>query len=190
MLKIVLHTDSCLNDNFIYESRDVEFFELVFPLNKTITENVALSRVDMVNESTSTDHVNELRRSKRKRTKNIFGPDFLTAFIVEKPHKINEQFVSIFLIGDDPKTYKEALSSIDSSFWKEAIKSELDSIMMNHTWDLVDLPKGSKPIKCKWIFKKKKRLDGSIEKFKPRLVVVGYTQKEGIYYFDTYSPMT
>ncbi|KAL0331633.1 UNVERIFIED_CONTAM: Retrovirus-related Pol polyprotein from transposon TNT 1-94 [Sesamum angustifolium] len=50
--------------------------------------------------------------------------------------------------------------------------------MENHTWDLVDLPTGSKPIKCKWVFKKKIRPNGSIDKFKARLVVVGYTQRK------------
>ena len=75
-------------------------------------------------------------------------------------------------------------------FWKEAIKSELHSILTNHTWDLVDLPKGCKPIKCKWIFGKKLRPDGTIDKFKARLVVVGYAQRKDIDYFDTYSPVT
>ena len=180
----------CLNDNSICESRDVEFFELVFPLNKSIVDHAAPSRNDLISESASNEHEFEPRRSKRKRTENSFGPDFLTAFLTENSDKINEQFVSVFLIDDDPKSYKEALTSVDSSFWKEAIKSELDSIMMNHTWDLVDLPVGSKPIRCKWIFKRKIRPDGSIEKFKARLVVVGYTQKKGIDYFDTYSPVT
>jgi len=62
--------------------------------------------------------------------------------------------------------------------------------MVNHTWDLVDLTKCSKSIKCKWIFKRKIRPDGSIEKCKARLMVVGYTQKKYVDYFDTYSPMT
>ncbi|CAN1223487.1 hypothetical protein LINPERPRIM_LOCUS2089, partial [Linum perenne] len=42
------------------------------------------------------------------------------------------------------------MKSVDSSFWKEAIQSELESIKSNHTWDLVDLPTGSKAIGCKW----------------------------------------
>ena len=106
----------CLTGNSICEFKDVEFFEHLFPLNNTTIENFASSRIDMVNESISSEHVNELKRSERKRTYNSFGPDFIIAFIVEKPHKIKEQFVSLFLIGDDPKTYKEALTSIDSSF--------------------------------------------------------------------------
>ena len=143
----------CLNDNSLCESRDAEFFELVFSLIRTSRMDVASSSNKHLLTS-SNCIVNEPRRSKRQKTGHSFGPDFLTAFITEDQGKINEDFVSIVLVEDDPKTYMKAITSIDSSFWKEAIKNELDSIILNHTWDLVDLPIGSKPIKCKWVFKK------------------------------------
>nr|GEW92701.1 zinc finger, CCHC-type [Tanacetum cinerariifolium] len=60
------------------------------------------------------------------------------------------------------------MKSHDSSFWKEVVNDEMDSIIGNNTWILIDLPSGSKAIKSKWIFKRKLRVDGSIEKFKAR----------------------
>ncbi|GKE83615.1 zinc finger, CCHC-type containing protein, partial [Tanacetum coccineum] len=47
-----------------------------------------------------------------------------------------------------------------------------------------------KPLGCKWIFKRKLKVDGTIEKFKARLVIQGFKQKSRIDYFDTYAPMT
>jgi hypothetical protein len=92
-------------------------------------------------------------------------------------------------VDDTPSTIEEAYSSHDADFWKEAIKSETDSIMSNATWEVVERPYACKPIGSKWVFKKKLRPDGTIERYKARLVIKGYSQKEGDDFFDNYSPM-
>ena len=79
--------------------------------------------------------------------------------------------------------------SSDSTFWKEAANSEIESILSNHSWELVDLPPGNKLLGSKWIFKSKMKDDGTIDKYKG-LVVKGFRQKDGLDYFDTYSPVT
>ncbi|GKE52636.1 zinc finger, CCHC-type containing protein [Tanacetum coccineum] len=65
----------------------------------------------------------------------------------------------------------------------------MDFVMGNNTWVLADLPPGCKPLGCKWIFKRKLRVDRTIEKFKTRLVIQGFKQKSGIDYFDTCAPV-
>ena len=111
----------------------------------------------------------EPRRSKRQRTSTSFGPDFLT-----------------YLLENEPRTFKEVVTSPEAPFWKEAIDSEVESILSNHTWKLVNLPLGNKPLQCKWIFKRKMKANCAIDKYKSRLVVKGYKQREGLDYFDTY----
>ncbi|GJW48799.1 zinc finger, CCHC-type containing protein [Tanacetum coccineum] len=88
---------------------------------------------------------------------------------------------------DGHQTFDEAMKSHDVAFWKESINDETDSIMGKNTLVLADLPPGCKPLGCKWIFKRKLKVDGTIEKFKVRLVIHGFKQKSGIDYFDTYA---
>ncbi|GJY70751.1 zinc finger, CCHC-type containing protein [Tanacetum coccineum] len=61
--------------------------------------------------------------------------------------------------------------------------------MGNNTWVLVNLPLDCKSLGCKWIFKRKLKVDGTVEKFKARLVIQGFKQKSGIDCFDTYAPV-
>lgn len=88
-----------------------------------------------------------------------------------------------------PMTYEQAISSPNVTIWKKAMKSEIDSLNLNETWELVDLPKGKKPISNKWIFKTKVDANGNVDKHKARLVVRGYSQVQGIDYNETFSPV-
>ncbi|GJR72475.1 zinc finger, CCHC-type containing protein [Tanacetum coccineum] len=99
------------------------------------------------------------------------------------------QYSYCYSIEEDPRTYNEAMQSRDSAFWKEAIDDEIGSIMENNTWVLSDLPLGCKPLGCKWIFKRKMKVDETIDKSKSRLLIQGFRQKEEIDYFDTYAPV-
>jgi hypothetical protein len=78
-------------------------------------------------------------------------------------------------VDDTPITIEEAYSSPDADFWKESIRSEMDSIMSNATWEVVERPYGCKPNGSKWVFQEKLRPDGSTERYKARLVIKGYS---------------
>ncbi|GJY68902.1 zinc finger, CCHC-type containing protein [Tanacetum coccineum] len=105
------------------------------------------------------------------------------------PNKRNKVTPYELCIKEDPRMFDEAMQSRDVAFWKEAINDEMDSIMENNTWILSNLPLGCKPLGCKWIFKRKMKVDGTIDKCKARLVIQGFRQKEGIDYFDTNAPV-
>ncbi|KAK8685120.1 hypothetical protein V6N13_041128 [Hibiscus sabdariffa] len=164
-----------IHKNTIMESKNTSFFENIFPCKTKEVDLKSTKRVlETISEDSSNDQGVELeiepRRSKRARIEKSFGSDFLT-----------------FMLEDEPQTYNDAIRSPEGTLWKDAIKSEIESIMQNHTWELMDLPPGIKRLSSKWIFKRKMKADGSIDKYKARLVIKGYRQKEGLDYFDTYS---
>ena len=66
---------------------------------------------------------------------------------------------------------------------------EYCSLMANDTWDLVPLPKGRKLVLCKWVYRTKYALDGSVERLKVRLVAKGFSQFEWIDYNETFAPV-
>ena len=85
-----------------------------------------------------------------------------------------------------PTNMQEALGD---PRWKEAMNEEMKSLQKNSTWKVVELPKGKKPVGCRWVFTIKYKADGTIERFKARLVTMGYTQTYGIDYMETFAPV-
>ena len=85
-----------------------------------------------------------------------------------------------------PNTIQEALKI---SEWKKAVQDEIDALEKNGTWTITDLPVGKRPVGCKWIFTIKYKADGSVERFKARLVARGFTQSYGIDYQETFAPV-
>lgn len=121
-----------------------------------------------------------IRRSQRER-RPVNRDDYYT-FLGEKDSNIG--------CFPDPENYSEAICSDLSDKWIEAMNDEIISMNHNNVWELVELPNGYKPIGCKWVFKTKKDAKGNVERFKARLVAKGFTQKEGIDYKETFSPVS
>ncbi|MBV8801742.1 MAG: hypothetical protein JO131_02020, partial [Gammaproteobacteria bacterium] len=69
------------------------------------------------------------------------------------------------------------------------MNEELNALIKNNTWDLVDLPPEKSVVGCKWVYKIKTHADGSVERYKARLVAKGYTQEYGIDYEETFAPV-
>ncbi|CAL5374326.1 unnamed protein product [Camellia sinensis] len=187
------------------ESRDVDFLEEDFPSRGEVTREVEFYEMEDLLEGAPSslveneeiipqaprdsgsdllthgldpmDEDSQLRRSKRgaipRRRFEIEGEAFMIAPSDEM----------------EPKNLKEALSSPASKEWSTAMEEEIESMKKNHVWDLVDLPLGRKTIGNKWVLKIKRKADGSIERYKARLVAKGYTQREGVDYEETFSPV-
>jgi len=100
-----------------------------------------------------------------------------------------ESFRSDSLDLDEPSSYEEALASPTSHEWIVTMRDEMDSMAKNQVCELVDLPLGCKTIGNKWVLKIKCKIDRSIDKYKACLVAKSYTQREGIDYEETFSPV-
>ncbi|RVX20257.1 Retrovirus-related Pol polyprotein from transposon TNT 1-94 [Vitis vinifera] len=155
-----------------------------------VVDNIPVDQVDQEFPDTSGQQVEPhtsledigatLRRSTR--TKRLAIPNDYVVYLQECDYNIGAE--------NDPESFSQAMSCKESELWYNAMKDEMSSMKCNDVWDLVELPNGAKTIGCKWVFKTKKDSLGNIERYKARLVAKGFTQKEGIDYTETFSPVS
>jgi hypothetical protein len=90
------------------------------------------------------------------------------------------------LLDEEPTCFEEATQKKE---WADAMTEECQSIVNNDVWEIVPRPKSKDVVSSKWLFKIKPAVDGSIEKYKARIVARGFSQKEGIDYEETFAPV-
>ena len=85
-----------------------------------------------------------------------------------------------------PKTFRSALANPN---WRATMEEEHAALLQNHTWDLVPRPPRANVVTGKWIFKHKFNADGSLERYKACWVLRGFTQRPGVDFSETFSPV-
>ena len=174
--------------------RDVIFNETDF--GKTNTVDVVKSKDTAVIESAPEEeeikqHEVEIRQrpTHQRRPPVRYGID---EYVDTASCSANEQcHHTAYTVNQipEPVNIQEAMASSQAAEWKKAANQEYESLVSNETWELVELPAGCIPIGCKWVFKVKYNSKGTVERFKARLVAKGYSQKYGLDYEETFSPV-
>ncbi|KAE8664189.1 Detected protein of unknown function [Hibiscus syriacus] len=177
--KIIRSRYFIFNENVMYKDRSTveSSSSNTKAETKEFTEFEEISRNDVqinpvaVQEEPGTP---ELRRSSR----------------IPKPTQRYSPSLHYLLLTDngEPECYDEAMQVEDSVKWESSMKDEMDSLMSNQTWELGELPPGKKTLHNKWIYRIKEEHDGR-KRYKARLVVKGFQQKEGIDYNEIFSPV-
>ncbi|KAH9699198.1 Integrase catalytic domain-containing protein [Citrus sinensis] len=122
----------------------------------------------------------EVCRSTRERRPPTWHSEYVT--------EINIAYCLLTEDGE-PLTFHEALNSSDVALWMTTMHEEIEALHKNKTWELVPLPHGRKVIGNKWVCKIKRDGNDQVERYRARLVVKGYAQKEGIDFNEIFSPV-
>ncbi|KAK9120307.1 hypothetical protein Syun_017924 [Stephania yunnanensis] len=185
-------------------SRDVVFDEVSFYTTKSTSIQEAIldedqehlemhsensmeaSQNDEGSTSNTSNTVGAEQQALWKSTREKRPPSYLQDYEVQLNHCTTLSCFFIGAIGEEPASYDEAK---DYSAWEAAMQEEIEALHKNQTWELVPKPENCKPITCKWVYRLKKKSDGTVDKCKARLVARGFSQSYGLDYEETFSPV-
>nr|GEX01779.1 retrovirus-related Pol polyprotein from transposon TNT 1-94 [Tanacetum cinerariifolium] len=180
-------------ENKIVVARYADFFE-----KNLITQEVSGRAVDLEELHDEDTSPSEITSETPMEVEGFEPPQEVMILIQrsERTHRAPDRLclnveVEEHSQGDlnEPASYKAAMLDSESNKWIDAINVEIQSMIDNMVWVLVDLPSSCKTVGSKWISKKKTNMDGIVHTYKARLVAKGYTQLYGIEYEETFSPV-
>ena len=175
-----------INENVQDEINTEELQEVVTPYPKYYTRR---RKEQPLEEEELTKNLSEwpiaIRKGKRSCVKPL--PYNIANYL--NYTKVSPQYRAFLLQIQNITIPKNAQEALRNTQWKEAMDEEMRALLQNSTWVMVDLPKGKKPVGCRWVYTLKYKSDGSLDRYKARLVARGYTQTYGIDYQETFAPV-
>lgn len=181
-----------MNTSKVYVSRNVYFID---QLKTSTTEDVYEVEVPLKhsasiqkeNEQSSTNGTEEehhedntLEQTRRVSSRTTKG--IPPVRLIEVLNKVKDN------VQEDPNV-QEALERKDNINWQIAMIEEIEGMNRNQVWDLVEPPKNQPIIGCKWVFKTKTDTNGTVDRYKARLVAQGYSQRYGHDYNEVFAPV-
>ncbi|GJR36406.1 ribonuclease H-like domain-containing protein [Tanacetum coccineum] len=200
--------------NVFQDVNHINFFDIEYPEIANDDERVAndlnKDKSDSSSSSVSCSNINTVdfpvdsgndadSNDGRSSRQSVFPRNYNDFFVESKVKYGIERYVGYSKLNSEnhcsitqlnktrePKSYFEASKY---HHWTNAMNQEIDALLRNGSWEMVQLPKGRKAIGIKWIYKIKFRSSGEIDGYKARLVAQGFGQNEGINYEEKFSPV-
>ncbi|KAL5836024.1 hypothetical protein ACOSQ4_015521 [Xanthoceras sorbifolium] len=176
----------------IIRSRDVIFNENLMYKDRSIAESSSSTTEAETKEFAEFEEISgsDVQISPETVQEELDAPELRRSSRVPKPIQRYSPSLHYLLLTDsgEPECYDEAMQVEDSVKRESAMRDEMDSLMSNQTWELAELPPGKKALHNKWVFRIKEEHNGN-KRYKARMVVKGFQQKEGIDYNEIFSPV-
>lgn len=141
-------------------------------------ENVQERQADQQENEERRDGNRQLRDRQAIRRPIRYGEDYIL--------DLEETFLAK---SQDPITFESAIKGDEADKWRKAMIEEMESLERNQTWELVKPPANAKILQNRWVYRYKPAAKGKSGRYKARLVVKGFTQRAGIDYEETFSPV-